>query len=192
VKTDNKDAVMIGSIWSAESEARLKEMWSKGFTGSQIAAELGRTRNAVIGKVNRLGISDQKGFFTPSGPKPLSLKPRNIRARELRAARKAGVAPPPIETTVKKVKRVEALKTEVRVEALKKITPDFSFPESRRVSIIELRNIHCRFPLGDPAVDGFCYCGADRESLGPFQPYCAGHAAIAYRQAPALKVRAYR
>jgi GcrA cell cycle regulator len=174
---------MLREIWTDENEAQLRELWAKGFSGSEIGAKIGKTRNAVIGKINRLGIGDQKGSVTAPGPKPLSLNPRNIRKRQLRAARKAGVTPPPMERPVKSASRAEAVK---------KITPDFSFPESRRVSIIELRNIHCRFPLGDPGNEGFCYCGADREALGPFQPYCAGHAAIAYRPAPSLKVRAYR
>jgi GcrA cell cycle regulator len=174
---------MGAEIWSEESETQLRELWFKGLSGSQIAAKIGKTRNAVIGKVNRLGIGDQKGGVTIPGPKPMSMHPEAIRARIKRAADKSGVKPfyPP-----------RPKKDVARKGALEKIAVDFSFPESRRVSIIELRNIHCRFPLGTPGEDGFCYCGADRETLETFKPYCAGHAAIAYRPAPALKVRAYR
>jgi len=90
---------MLGVVWSKEREALLRNLWAKGMSGSQVAAEMGGgvTRNAVIGKVNRLGIGDMKGrvTLTGPGPKPLSMSKRNIRTRELRAARKAGVAPPP-------------------------------------------------------------------------------------------------
>ena len=44
--------------WTAENENRLKELWGKGYTASQIAEIIGDvTRNAVIGKVHRLNLA---------------------------------------------------------------------------------------------------------------------------------------
>src|SRR5688572_21566376 len=53
-KTELNDA---GSIWTDSLQARLRELWAQGLTASQIAAELCITRNAVIGKAHRLGLS---------------------------------------------------------------------------------------------------------------------------------------
>jgi len=53
-KTELNDA---GSVWTDSLQARLRELWTQGLTASQIAAELHVTRNAVIGKAHRLGLS---------------------------------------------------------------------------------------------------------------------------------------
>jgi len=120
-----------------------------------------------------------------SGPKPLSMSKRNIRTRELRAARKAGVAPPPAPP----VERKKPIKI---VNPVKLVASDLAMPESRRVTILELGNRDCRFPLGDPAKEGFSYCGAERESIDSLKPYCSGHAAIAYRPSKPSTVKAWR
>jgi len=54
-------------------------------------------------------------------------------------------------------------------------------PICERVSIMELRESMCRWPLGDPTSSEFRYCGAKMQiGLGP---YCAHHARIAYQPA---------
>jgi hypothetical protein len=60
-----------------------------------------------------------------------------------------------------------------------------ALPESKRVSIVELGVNSCRWPLGDPLSDDFCFCGADGADMAadPPRPYCAAHAGIAFRPA---------
>src|SRR4051812_833531 len=66
------------NAWTDERVERLKKLWSDGLSASQIAAELGGgvTRNAVIGKVHRLGLSG-RGKPTGTGtPRPRKVAPR--------------------------------------------------------------------------------------------------------------------
>ena len=61
------------SIWTDTLQARLRELWEQGLTASQIAAELSVTRNAVIGKAHRLGLSGRASPIQRSKPSKLTL-----------------------------------------------------------------------------------------------------------------------
>lgn len=57
--------------WTDERVELLKKMWNEGHSASQIAKELGGvTRNAVIGKVHRLGLSNRNGPEAEAAPDP--------------------------------------------------------------------------------------------------------------------------
>ncbi len=62
-----------GSIWTVTLQARLRELWVQGLTASQIAAELSVTRNAVIGKAHRLGLSGRASPIQRSKPPKLTV-----------------------------------------------------------------------------------------------------------------------
>ncbi len=62
-----------GSIWTDTLQVRLRELWAQGLTASQIAAELSVTRNAVIGKAHRLGLSGRPSPIRHAGPPKLTL-----------------------------------------------------------------------------------------------------------------------
>lgn len=131
--------------WDDNRIEQLKKLWSEGLSASQIAAELGGvTRNAVIGKVHRLGLSGR------AKAKPVAAsRPRKV------------VKAPPRATTV--VVRGNLAMVEV-VDALPVTIPEREnvvIPMSRRISIMELREGVCRWPLGDPMNSDFVYCGAD-------------------------------
>ncbi len=161
--------------WNDERVELLKKLWNEGLSASQIAAELGGvTRNAVIGKVHRLGLSGRaKAPSQASQPRP-----RKPAAASVRSAARA-VSSPQIRGNV-------ALAAQPRLEAYVETEPalreDVVVPMSRRVKIMELREAMCRWPMGDPLDPDFVYCGADCE-FG--KPYCTYHAAIAYQ--PALE-----
>lgn len=150
--------------WDDPRIEQLKKLWSEGLSASQIAAELGGvTRNAVIGKVHRLGLSGR------AKSKPaVAARPR------------AKVVKAPARTTTTVVARGNLATVEV-MEMVPMALPqreNVVIPMARRISIMELREGVCRWPLGDPLQSDFAYCGADC-SVGT--TYCEAHSRMAYQ-----------
>lgn len=163
-----------GSSWTDERVELLGKLWSEGLSASQIAALLGGgvTRNAVIGKVHRLGLSGRAKSGQPAAPRPP--KPR------------APSAPSPVSV---QRPRVIAAQVEARATIAAFVAPvptpfptpaEIDIPVSERVSILDLRETMCRWPLGDPQKPGFGFCGG-RTTTG--LPYCAVHCRVAYQPA---------
>ncbi|WP_371348742.1 GcrA family cell cycle regulator [Ancylobacter sp. IITR112] len=153
--------------WTDERVELLKKLWSEGLSASQIAAELGGvTRNAVIGKVHRLGLSGRAK--APAAPAPRPRKPRPAPA--------AQVARPMVQgnTVLAPVMApVAEPEPEVVPDAVAKV-----IPMGERCTILDLTEFTCRWPVGDPGKGDFHYCGS-RSKTG--LPYCAYHARIAYQ-----------
>ncbi len=163
--------------WTDERVELLKKLWSEGFSASQIAAEMGGvTRNAVIGKVHRLGLSGRgktnaPGAARPRKPRPLgtpvaippAAAPRGNTVLAARFAPRPEIAPPV---------------PEVRLDE------DVVIPFSERVTIMELREFMCRWPMGDPTKPDFRFCGGRSNGV---LPYCAHHSRIAYQPATERK-----
>nr|RAV93400.1 GcrA cell cycle regulator [Aerococcus urinae] len=142
--------------WTDEGEETLKRLWADGLSAGQIAKRLGGvTRNAVIGKVHRLGLS---GRVTPSRPARPIPAPRPPRADPVKIIR------PPVEEPMPVMPQIAAALSEHTGGAPR--------------AVIELRNRYCKWPIGSPEDEGFHFCGAPRPSEA--QPYCAAHARIAY------------
>jgi GcrA cell cycle regulator len=160
--------------WTDERVEQLRKLWLDGKSASQIAAELanGITRNAVIGKVHRLGLSGRVKSPTQAAPRPRPAKPANPAPRREASPRPS--APMSRGNT--------ALAFAPRIEAEPVIRPmeDVVIPMSERVTIMELKEAMCRWPLGDPATPEFRYCGA-KSPVGT--PYCSHHSRIAYQPA---------
>ena len=143
--------------WTDERVETLKKLWLDGLSASQIAKQLGGvTRNAVIGKVHRLGLS---GRATPSQPQ----RPTFKAPRAPRPAIAAAPAPRrPVEPAL----------------APQLPTPALVAEEPGTATVLTLGAHMCKWPIGDPASDSFTFCGrrSDREG-----PYCNEHARIAYQ-----------
>jgi len=158
--------------WNDERVELLKKLWTEGLSASQIAAELGGvTRNAVIGKVHRLGLSGRA-----KSPNSAAPRPRKAVQQPHRPAPRVIAAP--------QVRGNVALKPMMAAEPFQMIEAQ---PEgevvvamSRRVKIMELREAMCKWPIGDPTQEDFVFCGAD---CGFGTPYCNHHSAIAYQPA---------
>jgi GcrA cell cycle regulator len=152
--------------WSDDRVELLKKLWEGGLSASQIAAELGNvTRNAVIGKVHRLGLSGRAK--TPS-----SAAPRQRKARP--AAQMMRVARP-----VSRGNTALAHAFDVEMEP-DPVAFDNVVPMSQRLSLLELNEATCHWPIGDPASSEFFFCGG--KALTSL-PYCAYHSRIAYQPA---------
>jgi GcrA cell cycle regulator len=152
--------------WTDERVELLKKLWSDGLSASQIAGELGGiTRNAVIGKVHRLGLSGRAK--SPSNATPRPRKPRSAShmMRVPRASIRGNTA----------LSHAYELDTEPEPELIENI-----IPIGQRRTILELTEETCRWPIGDPGSTEFFFCGGHTLSA---LPYCAYHSRVAYQPA---------
>ena len=151
--------------WSDERVELLGKLWGEGLSASQIAAVLGGgvTRNAVIGKVHRLGLAGRVKAGAPAQARPA--KPSRPPSRPV--------------TLVQSSPRDEAETDGGGDHVLPaRVNDEIALPPSERVSIMDLRETMCRWPIGDPAKPGFGFCG-QRAAAGA--PYCGAHCRIAYQ-----------
>jgi GcrA cell cycle regulator len=156
--------------WTDERVELLKKLWADGLSASQIAAKLGEvTRNAVIGKVHRLGLA---GRATTSRVRVA--RPRTNVA--LFPARSAQVQYRTFGNTVLKIAAQPEERKTATVIPLRAL-PELEPAPGGLVSLTDLKESMCHWPIGDPMEEGFHFC-ARRKSFGV--PYCEHHAAIAY------------
>ncbi len=160
--------------WTEERVELLRKLWLDGLSASQIAGELahGITRNAVIGKVHRLGLSGRV-----KAPAPVSATPSIPRARpQSRPTPPRPIGPAVMGNTALAMKP-RAAPQPVAAPQIESVV----IPLSERVTIMELREAMCRWPLGDPTQPDFRFCGARTAEAGA--PYCGPHARVAYQPA---------
>jgi GcrA cell cycle regulator len=164
--------------WTTERVELLKQMWADGLSASNIAGRLGAgiSRNAVIGKVHRLGLSGRASPALAANPRPRrprqpshpgSLPGHSAHAGRSRAFPTAGAT---------------ALKPQVCQERVVEPDPEpirlVDVPKGERVNILMLSEKTCRWPIGEPGTEDFFFCGmSPREQT----PYCEYHARIAYQ-----------
>jgi GcrA cell cycle regulator len=155
--------------WTEERVELLKKLWADGLSASQIAAELGGgvTRNAVIGKVHRLGLSGRVKAVASAAPRPRKPRaPSHPSATLYRVQGNAALAAVPAPSA--EVERMPEVAVRPRLEAV----------SCERVTIMDLRECMCRWPIGDPGRDDFRFCGTRAD---PATPYCNYHSAMPYQ-----------
>ena len=154
------------ATWTSERIERLKRCLHAGFSCGQIAREIGVTRNAVIGKMNRLGLS----------------RPKDVIGRQLERRRAARLARPKTPGTWRSKRLPLNIFTqqEMLMAAFPRPAPAEDIPiyNGRGCTLLELSQGKCRWPISNPGVKDFCFCGSE-----PVKglPYCLGHARIAYQ-----------
>ncbi|MBV8567878.1 MAG: GcrA cell cycle regulator [Methylobacteriaceae bacterium] len=154
--------------WTDERVELLRKLWGEGLSASQIAGQLGAgiTRNAVIGKVHRLGLCGRAKAPSNSSPRARPKASRSAQPRPSGALIRGNTA--------------LAIATHVVARPAPRPVEEVIVPLSERVTIMDLRDTMCRWPMGDPAQPEFRYCGAKAPSGAP---YCDGHRRIAYQPA---------
>ena len=164
--------------WTDERIELLKKLWADGLSASQIAAELGGvTRNAVIGKVHRLGLSGRVKSAGSAAPRPR--KPVIRPASSSSSSRPSSTSSPGSFSVRGNVALKPVIVAETNAVAMvEQEAEDVVVAMSRRVSIMELREGVCKWPLGDPMTADFVYCGADC-TVGTV--YCSCHSRMAYQ-----------
>ena len=182
--------------WTDERVELLKKMWGEGQSASQIAKELGGvTRNAVIGKVHRLGLSNRatSGSKSDSATKA-EVKPKA--APKLKAAAKPKADPVPEMKTEPAVPQRPAATpatrkaiipagqplppqpsaNEISPEALAKVNEVEK--KAKKLTLMELTERTCKWPVGDPATEHFWFCGLPVQAG---KPYCEAHVGVAFQ-----------
>lgn len=160
--------------WTDERVTVLKKLWAEGHSASQIAKQLGGvTRNAVIGKVHRLGLS---GRATPSRPvkRPPRLARPKPRFTPEAAATVNEAAPAPART-----QPAAAAAPPSQAPAVLAKLPPLPMDDGAPATILTLRDSMCKWPIGDPADPQFAFCGRKADC----GPYCAEHASVAFQPA---------
>ena len=193
--------------WTDERVETLKKMWGEGQSASQIAKELGGvTRNAVIGKVHRLGLSNRAGSGGNAGKakkeKAATAKPAATKAPAKPKPAPATKAAAPASKPKEPAKEVEELDengipisaarraiipagqplppqpsaNEISPEALAKVSEVEK--SAKRIGLMDLTEKTCKWPVGDPATDDFWFCGLPVQQG---KPYCEAHVSVAFQ-----------
>ena len=152
--------------WNDERVEMLKRLWAEGLSASHIATELGGvTRNAVIGKVHRLGLSGRAKSAATANPRPRKTRAHPQMMRVARPAMRGNTA--------------LATAFDYEIEAEPEML-DNVVPMGQRRSLLELSEHTCRWPIGDPGDADFFFCGG-QSAAG--LPYCSHHCRVAYQPA---------
>ena len=154
--------------WTDDRVGALKKLWLEGQSASQIAKQLGGgvTRNAVIGKVHRLGLP---GRAAPSQPARTATSFRTTRPRPAAPAATPAQAP-----QASAPRRLEAVSS----KPVPPTPPAAPIPDLPGTATVMTLGAHmCKWPIGDPSSREFSFCGR-RASEGV---YCVEHARVAYQ-----------
>lgn len=173
--------------WTDERVELLKKLWLEGLSASQIAGVLaeGVTRNAVIGKVHRLKLTGRA--------KPASSAPRARTAPRAPSARRISTGPSRPSSGIASMMKsrsvspapmhgATALKMDTEFATEAYVAPqvqELYIPEDQRLSLLQLNEHTCKWPIGDPLAAGFYFCGQHSEEN---KPYCDFHSRRAYHQ----------
>ena len=179
--------------WTEERVELLKKLWLEGLSASQIAGVLGEgvTRNAVIGKVHRLKLT---GRTKPASSTPRArTAPRSPGVRRVASPSGAGRVSSGVASMMKSrsmgggggagmthgataLKISEEFQTEVYVAPQ---VQELFIPVEQRLTLLQLNEATCKWPIGDPLTPDFYFCGQHSEDG---KPYCDFHSRRAYHQ----------
>jgi GcrA cell cycle regulator len=143
---------IINTDWTNDKIAQLKHLFDQGVSVSNIASQLALTRNAVLGKIHRLGLSKKRDKQRLKGGRAGKLVRDRKRAQAQLTFGPSNPLPPPHPA-------------------------DLDIPHSQRRQLLELNWNECRYPIGDPGVDLF-FCGAPKSETD--RSYCTHHRAIVW------------
>ena len=190
--------------WTEERVELLKKLWLEGLSASQIAGVLGEgvTRNAVIGKVHRLKLS---GRAKPASSAPRVRQAPRPTARRVASPSSSsgggmrsggfgggGGGGGNLGATMKSSRPMgggggmtqgaTALKMDEEFAVEMQMAPvaaELFIPVEKRLTLLQLNEHTCKWPIGDPLLPDFYFCGGHSDEG---KPYCEFHSRRAYHQ----------
>ena len=137
--------------WTSERIAELERLWATGASTAEIGRQIDVTKNAVVGKVHRLGLPGRPSPIRRgvTGKKPTGRSQASQGHQSPGGQSPGGQSPESLETR----------------EA------------PRRPAVVDLHALPCQWPFGDPCDEDFHFCGAP---VLASRPYCPEHCARAY------------
>ena len=171
--------------WTDERVELLKKLWGEGQSASQIAKELGGvTRNAVIGKVHRLGLSNRASSSSKTETsQKVDKKPEKVAPKKPEAVTKEPEPKPVMQSPARRpiIPAGQPLPpqptaNEISPEALARVSEIEK--KAKKISLLELTERTCKWPVGDPATPDFWFCGLPTQSG---KPYCEAHVGVAFQ-----------
>jgi GcrA cell cycle regulator len=191
--------------WTEERIERLKAMWAKGATASEIAEELGGvSRNAVIGKAHRLGLEARPSPVKPGEEKekkPAAAAPAAKAAPPKPAPEPAAPAPERAPAAAQPARHAPGGSDSMQYRSVgpggfirqgpgdtqapippappRRLVPAKPSPEvADKTGLLDLNDRICKWPMGHPGEPDFHFCG---QPANPGFPYCVAHCGVAYQ-----------
>ena len=180
--------------WTDDRVEILKKLWVEGQSASQIAKELGGvTRNAVIGKAHRLGLSNRATSSSSSKSDTKSKTSVKSMSDTKRVSNKTSTSkvtsansPSEPRSNVTSLRRQiipagqplppQPSANEISPEALARVSEIEK--KAKKISLLELTERTCKWPVGDPATEEFWFCGLPSQAG---KPYCEAHVGVAFQ-----------
>ena len=193
--------------WDNAALKKLKALTGKGLSTSEIGKRLGMSKNAIVGKLNRLGWNAKAGGASADKAVAAPAK-KAAKATKADATKKTAVKS--TVTTKKAVAKKDTTKVTTKTVAKKTPAKDEGVKEKAKVATketgksktsakdlavhqrivqhsLEMANLkpnQCRWPIGDPDSEHFHFCG---ETVFVGKPYCYEHCKQAYQFTPPKK-----
>ena len=185
--------------WDNSTLKKLKALMGKGLSTSEIGRRLGLSKNAVVGKLNRMGWNAKAGSTTTAKDKTLKTKKTTVvkpKAAVKSPAKKTPVKAPAKKTETKATaKKTEKPSTKSTAKVEKPAQKSATKTSAKNLAIhqriiqhsLEMANLkpnQCRWPIGDPDSENFHFCG---KTVFTGKPYCYEHCRLAYQFTPPKK-----
>ena len=199
--------------WDNATLKKLKALTGKGLSTSEIGKRLGMSKNAIVGKLNRLGwnakASSAAATAAAAEKKETAKKAPKVKKAAVKktvgaskksettaaVAKKAATAKKEVTKKAAVAKKETAKNVSAKKEPAKKATEKSSGANAKTLAMhqrivqhsLEMANLkpnQCRWPIGDPDSEHFHFCG---ETVFVGKPYCYEHCKQAYQFTPPKK-----
>ncbi|MCL1786162.1 MAG: GcrA family cell cycle regulator [Alphaproteobacteria bacterium] len=185
---------MAKETWSPVVLNKMKAFLSRGMSTSEIGKKIGMSKNAVVGKLNRLGWNAKAAAPAKSKPAPAKPKtaakpapkkaPAKAPAKKAAPVKKPAAKPTPKKPEIKKPAPKPAPAAKPLPKANSKTLAMHQRIIQHSLEMANLRPDQCRWPIGDPDSEKFHFCG---KSVFVGKPYCYDHCLNAYQMQPPKK-----